>query len=92
MGDDRSHAGSSSIDPCDESYVRWRGLLSVGVVVDAMSEFTVCPRSDCGNEHPERFAIVAPNGCVLRLKPLTLGQANSIVAMLNAFVDESETD
>jgi hypothetical protein len=67
-GDGRLHAGSSSIDPCDESYVPWRGLLSAGAAVDAMSEFTVYPRSDCGDEHPERFAI------------------------LNAFVDELETE
>ncbi len=57
-----------------------------------MTEFTIYPRSDCGDDHPERLAIVAPNGCALPLKPLTQGQANSIVAMLNAFVDELETD
>jgi len=66
--------------------------LAIDAIVESMSEFTIYPRSDCGDEHPERFAIVAPNGCALPLKPLTIGQANSIVGMLNAFVDELETD
>ena len=66
--------------------------MAIDVVVENMTEFTIYPRSDCGDEHPERFAIVAPNGCALPLKPLTLGQANSIAGMLNAFVDEGELD
>ena len=55
-----------------------------------MTEFTVFPRSDCDEAQAARFAIVAPNGCALPLKPLTRGQANSIAGMLNAFLDESE--
>jgi hypothetical protein len=57
-----------------------------------MTEFTIYPRSDCSDKHPERFAIVAPTGCALPLKPLTQGQANSIAGILNAFVDESELE
>ena len=67
-------------------------MLSIDVVVEDMTEFTVYPRSDCDGDHPERLAIVAPNGCVLPLKPLTRGQANSITSLLNAFVDEEEFD
>ncbi len=56
----------------------------------ALKGFDIYPRSDCDDEQPARFSVVAPNGCALPLKPLNQGQATSIADLLNSFVDEWE--
>ena len=56
----------------------------------SMAQFTVYPRSDCDNDDPQRFSIVAPGGCALPLRPLSKGQATSIAHLLNSFLDQWE--
>ena len=54
-----------------------------------MSQYTVFPRSDCDESDPERFTIVAPNGCALPLRPLGEEEANHLTDLLNAlFLEE----
>ena len=46
--------------------------------------YQVYPRSDC----EDQYAVVAPNGCALPLRPLWKNEAEFLVNTLNVFVEE----
>jgi hypothetical protein len=46
-------------------------------------KYRVYPRVD----HEDRFAVVAPNGCALPLRPLWENEAEFVAKTLNAFAE-----
>ena len=48
------------------------------------NRYRVFPRVDC----EERFAVIAPNGCSLPLRPLWENEAEFVAKTLNALVED----
>ena len=49
-----------------------------------MDEYTVFPRTDCHDR--QLYAVVAPNGCALPMRPLEEEEAEHLAETLNRYL------